>query len=229
MQRIVELAGGAASRIVVVPIASETPLETGQLQAQEFAELGAAQVHFILCEREDADQVENLAALQGATCVFFSGGDQRKLTAALLGTRLLDEIRAVYERGGVIAGTSAGAAVMSRIMITGDEHPISEPPERHIHTAPGFGFIERAIIDQHFLKRERHYRLQSLVARHPELLGIGIDEATAIEVSPDDTFTILGDSCVLVFDAAALPENDVRVAVLAAGLRYCLNQLKVLC
>lgn len=237
MRRIVELAGGTASRVVVIPIASETPAEIGQLQAQEFSALGAGQASFILCRRDDADRPENLALIKQATCVFFSGGDQRKLTAALLGTQLLDQIRRVYGRGGVIAGTSAGAAVMSRIMITGDEHPIPKTetetdragdPSRYIHTAPGFGFIERAIIDQHFLKRDRHYRLLSLVARHPELIGIGIDEATAIEVSPDDTFTTLGDSHVLVFDAAELASAAVRVAVLAAGHRYCLQRQALL-
>lgn len=236
MRRIVDLAGGASARIVVVPTASDAPLEVGALQAQEFLALGVAEAGVLSCRRQDADHPQNLALLARATGVFFSGGDQRKLTATFLGTRMLDAIRALYERGGVVAGTSAGAAVMSRIMITGDEHPIgaepaASPTSRHIHTAPGFGFIDRAIIDQHFLKRSRQYRLRSLVARHPELLGIGIDEATAIVVAPDDTFTTLGDSHVLVFDAPRIPTptTDVRIETLVAGQSYCLNRQRTLC
>lgn len=234
MRRILELAGGAASDIVIIPLASEDPLAVARAQQAELLSLGAGRVDFIRCTREEADAPAHLARLRCATCVFFSGGDQRKLTAALLGTRLLEQIRGVYQRGGVIAGTSAGAAVMSQVMITGDEHPPDGAASgRYIHTASGFGFIDRAIIDQHFLKRGRHYRLHSLVARHPDLIGIGIDEATAIVVAPDDTFTTLGDSEVLVFAAdrtrpvpAAPPHIDV--AVLPAGRRYCLSRQQLL-
>jgi cyanophycinase len=230
MRKIIELAGGAESDIVIFPMASEAPLLVAASQRAELLALGAGRVDFIHCSREDADDPANLIRLRSATCVFFSGGDQRKLTAALLGTRLLELIRAVYRRGGVLSGTSAGAAVMSRIMITGDEHPLdgmTEPSGRYIHTAAGFGFIDRAIIDQHFLKRGRHYRLQSLVARHPELLGIGIDEATAIIVNPDDTFTTLGDSEVLVFAAdrsGAAADARIDIAALSSGKRYCLHR-----
>ena len=105
--------------------------------------------------------------------------------------------------------------------------------DRRIGTADGFGFVEQVIIDQHFLKRGRHYRLQSLALRHPELIGVGIDEATAIVVSPDGTFTILGDSQVVVYDPAATAEYESdaagpRVHVLSAGKRYCMHRQLVL-
>ncbi|MFO0579120.1 MAG: cyanophycinase [Polyangia bacterium] len=236
MRRIVELAGGALSDVVIFPMASEAPLSVAASQRAEFLALGAGRVDSIHCTREDADDPANLLRLRSATCVFFSGGDQRKLTAALLGTRLLEHVRAVYQRGGVLAGTSAGAAVMSRIMITGDEHPLDGQAAggRYIHTASGFGFIDRAIIDQHFLKRGRHYRLSSLIARHPELIGIGIDEATAIIVNPDDTFSTLGDSDVLVFaadrsvDAARTAEPRIDIASLSSGKRFCLSRNQLL-
>jgi cyanophycinase len=237
MRRIVELAGGAQSRIVILPTASEAPIEVALAQKAEFEALGAGHVDFIHCSREDADTEPNLAKMARATGVFFSGGDQRKLAATLLGTRLLASARSVYLNGGVIAGTSAGAAVMSRIMITGDEEPEGAgAAARTIQTSSGFGFLPRAIIDQHFVKRGRHYRLQSLVARHPDHLGIGIDEATAIVVSPDHTFTTIGDSQVLVFGASergtqvadAQPESPrVSVEILASGAKYCLRRQQV--
>jgi cyanophycinase len=231
MQKIIELAGGSASRVVIIPTASETPEQVAQLQKLEFLALGAAAVDIVHCAPTAAQ--EDIKRVARATCVFFSGGDQRKLTAALLDTRLLDEIRALYVRGGVIAGTSAGAAVMSRVMITGDERPLSHrsasetPNGRHIETASGFGFIDRAIIDQHFVKRGRHYRLLNLLTQHPELVGIGIDEATAIVVAPDGTFSILGDSQVLIFDPAQQSAAQ-PVHVLSSGKRYCLNRQLVL-
>lgn len=234
MRRIVELAGGPASNILILPTASEAPYEVALAQKAEFLALGAGHVDFILCSREDADSEENLAKMAAATGVFFSGGDQRQLAAVLLGTKLLAAARGVYLAGGVIAGTSAGAAVMSCIMITGDEEPAeTEPAGRTIHTASGFGFIERAIIDQHFVKRGRHYRLQNLVARHPDHVGIGIDEATAIVVAPDHTFTTLGDSQVLVFGAEKAPGvlqaaprsvPKINVEILSSGSKYCLRR-----
>jgi cyanophycinase len=129
-------------------------------------------------------------------------------------------------------------------MITGDEHALPRSAEdsgtasRFIATASGFGFIDLAIIDQHFVKRGRHYRLLNLATRYPDLLGIGIDEATAIIVAPDGTFSILGDSQVLVFnsshDAAKVDApsegqpREPRVYVLASGKRYCMHRQRIL-
>lgn len=238
MQKIIELAGGAAARLVVISTASETPAEVAFLQQCELQALGAGYVDHFCCAAESCEA--DLSRLREATGVFFSGGDQRKLARSLLGTPALEAIRVIYKRGGVIAGTSAGAAVMSKLMITGDEYlPEGHTDHQHriIHTSDGFGFMEGVIIDQHFVKRSRHYRLRNLISRHPELLGIGIDEATAIVVSPDGTFSTIGESQVLVFTATPRKRpadsslhlvEPVAVTVLAPGSRYSVTEQRLL-
>jgi cyanophycinase len=121
------------------------------------------------------------------------------------GTALLDRVREIHADGGVIAGTSAGAAVMSRIMITGDERLHPDDPAfdtirpNNVVTREGFAFVDLAIIDQHFIARRRHNRLISLVLENPGLVGVGIDEATAIVVGADDRFEVIGEATVVVY------------------------------
>jgi len=150
-----------------------------------------------------------------------------------------------YEAGGVIGGTSAGAAVMSEIMITGDEkrtvdddHAFETIEADNIVTARGFGFIKAVIIDQHFVRRKRHNRLISLVAEHPGILGVGIDESTAIVVNPDDTFDVIGERSVIVYDFSEakvkiFPTKDVgahngRMHILKQDDRFDLKARTIL-
>ena len=157
--------------------------------------MAAKNIDFIYCDNITADVDSNLLKMENVKAVFFSGGDQARLTDALLGTKLLDKIKKVYDDGGVVGGTSAGAAIMSEVMITGDEL-INKDKEDffiviqkgNIKTTEGFGFVKTAIIDQHFVIRKRLNRLISVVLEYPNLLGIGIDESTAIIVNPDSTF-----------------------------------------
>jgi len=210
MRRFVDLAGGPEkARIVVFPMASGIPDTVGREQSASLAALGVRDVRPMNLTREQAMSPDIAALLDGATGVFFSGGDQSRLTLALSGTPVLHKIKELYERGAVIGGTSAGAAVMSALMITGRElrsrdtaNAYSSVMRKNVETAPGFGFIDNAIVDQHFVRRKRHNRLLSLVLEHPALVGIGIDEATAIIVNPDGTFDVAGDGSVFVFDAA---------------------------
>jgi len=208
MNRIVSLAGGAEARIVVIPNASADPVGVGRRQAAELARYGADTVQCLLFDRLNADSLPHLEVIRGVTGIFFSGGDQTRLTRDLNQTRLLAEIHAAYQRGAVIAGTSAGAAVMSAIMITGGElvnrdtsNAFAGIMAKNVATEAGFGFVDEAIIDQHFIKRRRQNRLLSLTLENPHLLGIGIDEATAIVVKPDRTFEVIGENTVMVFDA----------------------------
>lgn len=207
LARIVELAGGPGCRIVVIPMASASPAETGESNARELRDAGCAEVDFVDFDRDTADAPEVLAALDGATGVHFSGGVQDRLLDAMAGSELLERVRAIHRDGGVISGTSAGAAVMSTIMITGDEklHPDGAQFDTiradNVVVREGFGFVDLAIIDQHFIARRRHNRLLSLVLEHPELVGVGIDEATAIVVSGASRFEVLGDGTVMVYDA----------------------------
>ena len=208
MEKIVQLAGGEKAKIVIVPSASSHPLKTALYQKKQFESHNPETVDYILSANNIVDSDSNLEKLDDATGIFFSGGDQRRLSKLLLGTELLDKIKSIYDNGGVIGGTSAGAAVMSKIMITGDElinqdstYSFISIQKENIDTKEGFGFITNAIIDQHFVKRKRYNRLISLVLENPDHVGIGIDESTAIWVKPDNTFEVLGESSVIILDA----------------------------
>jgi len=154
--------------------------------------------------------------MRSAAGIYFAGGDQSRLRDFLMGTPALAAIREAYGRGAVVGGTSAGAAVMSRVMLSGNEllNPGIVSPEEgdnteafsriqlgNIETTEGFGFLEGCVVDHHFVRRKRENRLISVVLEHPQLLGIGIDESTAIVVSAGG-FDVLGESCVIVLDAA---------------------------
>jgi cyanophycinase len=238
MKKIIALAGGTNARIVIVPMASEEPLEVARAQREQFEKLGAPSVAFINCTAAHANADSVLATLRSATGIFFSGGDQNRLKRALWGTKALEEIRGVYRRGGVIAGTSAGAAIQSKIMLTGDEainkdtnNPYGVVQRRNIVTDTGFGFVETMIVDQHFVKRKRQNRLLTLVLEHPETIGVGIDESTCIIVNPDASFDVLGEATVMVFDARAaknirtdernnLAADNMTLHILPSGARF---------
>jgi cyanophycinase len=238
MQRFVELAGGATSTIVVFPMASGYAESVGKNQSDQLTKFGVKRSFYLNIDRVQADNDSIVRLLNEVTGVFFSGGDQSKLTAALKGTKMEKKIAEIHARGGVVGGTSAGAAVMSRIMITGEEliHKDSTASfftiaNGNVETKEGFGFVTEAIIDQHFVVRKRHNRLISLVLEHPSLLGIGIDESTCIIVNSDRTFTVLGESVVIVYDArhasgittvkhGYLSGNGITMSILKSGDRY---------
>lgn len=209
MKRFIQLGNlSADEKIVIFPMASGDPLESGKSMVEEFRSLGIQDVEYHALDREQALDEENVKILENVKRVYFPGGDQSRLTKALVETPLHRKLLEIYEAGGVIGGTSAGAAVMSELMITGDEkrevgdgEAFTKILADNIVVTPGFGFIKTAIIDQHFVTRKRHNRLISLVAEHPDLLGIGIDESTAIIVNPDQTFEVIGDQNVVVYDA----------------------------
>ncbi|HSS44564.1 MAG TPA: cyanophycinase [Thermoanaerobaculia bacterium] len=241
IKRFVELAGGSHAHIVVFPMASEDPT-AGTEQTEEFQQLGAHAERMVLTH-EEADRETSAQRLDGATGIWFGGGDQSNLTKALAGTRTERAIQARYRQGAAIGGTSAGAAAFSSIMLTGDERhiggerPPSDPADslsaymtiarENVITAEGFGFLPGSIVDQHFVRRRRHNRLISLVLEHPELLGLGIDESTAVEVGPDGLWRVLGASVAVVYDARSarvsptgsgpLAATDVRMHILSAG------------
>ena len=121
MQKIVDYAGGPNSKIIVIPNASSDPKESAEYNVEEFKNLGCTNVDYIMFSRADADKDSLVEKLSGATGIFFSGGDQAFLTRDMLGTKLLNKVYEIYNNGGVISGTSAGAAVMSKLMITGNE------------------------------------------------------------------------------------------------------------
>jgi cyanophycinase len=167
--------------------------------------------------REQASDPQSVELLNGATGVYFTGGDQIRVTKALGGTPVHKKLLDLYAGGAVIGGTSAGAALMSKVMITGEERLNKDTVRNflvikkdNVVTVEGMGFLTNVIIDQHFVVRKRHNRLISVVLEHPELVGVGIDESTAIIVRPNGTFEVAGESSVIVYDATHA--SDIRTA-----------------
>jgi cyanophycinase len=246
LHKIIDFAGGKDAKIIVVPNASSEPVESGEYNVEEFRKLGCNNVNYLFCSRDEANQDSIVKKLDGVTGIFFGGGDQAFLTRDLLGTKLLDAIKKIYENGGVVSGTSAGAAVMSKIMITGNElinkdssSAFIDIKKGNIETIEGFGFIKSAIIDQHFIKRKRLNRLISLMIENPTLVGIGIDESTAIIVDKNLDFEVTGEGQVIVFDPSNSGEivtdkngnlgaGNIIMHILVSGSRFSLTQKHIL-
>ena len=213
LKTIIEYSGGVNSKVLVVPFASGVAEETGIKQSEEFRVLGCKSADYIFCEKDSIDSPSSLAKLDGVTAIFFSGGDQVVLSAYLEGTKFLEKIREIYKNGGVVSGTSAGAAIMSRVMLTGEQRSdttnsqiFNTIEKGDVITAKGFGFLDNIVVDQHFLKRKRQIRLISVLMDNPGLRGIGIDEETAIVVKSDNTIEVIGDNKAMLFE----PYNSVN-------------------
>ena len=241
VQAFVDLAGGKGkARIVVFAMASEDGLAGGEEKAQDLRALGA-DARNVYVTRAEAMTDSVAALLDRATGVWFGGGDQARLMAVLVGTPTAAAIWRRYRAGAVIGGTSAGAAVMSTPMITGDERRRGgdRPPtdssavfmtidRGNVITAEGFGFLTRAIVDQHFVRRRRHNRLLSLVLEGPVRLGAGIDESTALVIGPDGRWRVIGASVVVIYDArkarlarsGGLGGSGIVTHILPAGSRF---------
>lgn len=235
MQRFLNLAPGGEAKVLIVPFASGEPELSGLNQREQFVSLGASSCNITLEPRESIDSPESLKMLDGVNAIFFSGGDQNQLTAHLQGTNFLNKIYEIYRAGGVVGGTSAGAAIMSKVMITGREREQDGYSENfasiengRVVTDQGFGFLENIIIDQHFLYRKRENRMFSVLLDNPQLRGIGIDEATAIIVNPNSTIEVLGESKVMIFEptyreqSQKLPSFIIRI--LSSGESYSLME-----
>lgn len=232
MKKLMSLAGEGEKNVLIVPFASGEQEMTGAYQKEQFLSLGANSCEVILCEKEVIDNPENLEKLSGINIIFFSGGDQNVLTDYLSGTEFLSRIKTLYKEGGVIGGTSAGAAVMSSIMITGAEsnpapgnQPFASIERDNVETAQGFGFLDKIIVDQHFLYRKRQNRLFSALLDNPGYRGVGIDESTAIIVKPNNTIEVVGESNVLLFEPINLLSHKESVPaftirILSSGDSY---------
>ncbi len=227
-KRFVELAGGTGkARIAIFQMASTGDDEEAVEVLAEFKLLGAESV-ILNFDRKQAESEAMDVLLSGFTGYWFLGGDQNLLVASLLGTRALRRIEYRYERGAVVGGTSAGASVMTATMLTGQRRAatgrINEDPnavaQRSTEVAFGFGLLPGAIVDQHFSRRSRDNRLVSAVLDHPHLLGVGIDEETALIVRPDGRWEVLGNGHVKIYDARrAYIVNQDEDAVGASGIR----------
>jgi cyanophycinase len=224
LQRFVDLCGGDQADIVVIPTASRMA-DTGARYERVFGELGAGRVAVMDFDtRRDSQEQGRLDRLEQATGIFFTGGNQLRITTLLGGTPVARMIRSQNARGIHVGGTSAGASILSEHMIAfGDEG--SSPIAGSVRLAPGLGLTNRFIIDQHFRQRDRLGRLLTALAYNPFAIGIGLDEDTAAFIGPDNTLEVEGSGAVTVVDAADLQFSSMDQV--EEGQPVCLLGLKI--
>jgi cyanophycinase len=221
------LAGGPSAIVAVLPQSSAEP-DAGDGSVKMWKDAGAREVAKVSFDDREAAA----AALRRATLIWMPGGDQTRFMKAIDGTGLAEVIRERYRAGAVVGGTSAGAAVISEAMITGDADLQSLTAGKTV-LARGLALWPEVIVDQHFLKRQRGNRLISAVLDRPTLVGVGIDESTGVVVR-GSSFEVIGQSSVVVIDprgarvdsmAAGRPVAGVglKLSVLRAGMKYELN------
>ncbi len=235
-RKFVELSGGPDADIVVVPTASQLEA-TGPNYNEIFRELGAGEVEFLsINSRDDCDNPTYIEMLDRATGIFITGGNQLRLSTILGGTPVAQTIRRRNAVGVPVAGTSAGASIMSEHMVAGGSGH-SGPSEDGVSLAPGIGLTNAVIIDQHFTERNRLGRLLSASSYNPFLIGLGIDEDTAAFIDPDNVLEVLGSGTITVVDAGDLTYSSMwqagqgeslsllglKIDILGEGCRYDLS------
>src|ERR1700761_7460611 len=201
LDRFVRVSGGPEANIVVIPTASRMH-ETGPRYEKLFKDLGAAEVAVMDFDtRRDCQEPGRLRRLEEASGIFFTGGNQLRLSTLLGGTPVAKAVRQLNAAGIPVAGTSAGAAFLCEHMIAfGDEG--STPKAGSVRLAPGLGLTNRFIIDQHFRQRDRLGRLLTALAYNPFAVGIGLDEDTAAFITPGNSLEVEGSGGITVVDAA---------------------------
>lgn len=222
-QVFLTLAGGPEAPIVIIPTASEKDTFTGADFDEDFLHRAGANHVTVLHTRDRsvADSEAFVQPLRQARGVWFPGGRQWRLVDAYLGTRMQHELQAVLDRGGVIGGTSAGATILGSYLVRGAREGNSIMMAKGYEQ--GFGFLKSAAIDQHLLTRKREKDLLPVIHAHPELLGIGLDEGTAIVVH-GDLFHVVGPSKVAIYDPSYRPAaNGLPYYFLTSGQKFNLR------
>lgn len=226
-----------SGKLVVCTVATVEPKESFQEYRKIFHDLGVKKIEQLdirIREEGYADKV--VSVLDGATVVFFTGGDQLKITSQLGDSRVYQRIQELFESGGTVAGTSAGASVMSETMLISGASDESHRIDSVLGMAPGLGLIQDVVIDQHFAERGRLGRLLAAITQNPRTLGIGIDENTAVIVTNGDGFEVIGEGAVTVLDGSKVSYSnladekdqmdktlsvfDVKLHMLSAGNRF---------
>lgn len=242
LKEVVYLSGGDNAHIAVVTTATNYPIEVGEEYKRIFYELGADKIETInIVSRKEANRKQIAKILDECTCVFFVGGDQLRISSILGGTKFHDNIKQKLEDGVIIAGTSAGASMMSEVMVVEGEEE-DAPRKCTLKMAPGMGLLEGVIIDQHFNQRGRIGRLLGGVAQNPQTIGFGIDEDTAIIVNNKGNMSVIGSGVVTVIDGKEIgytniseqyPDEplaitNVKIDILPTGYGYDLINKKAI-
>jgi cyanophycinase len=233
LKKFVELGGTEDAEILIMTIATDEVSETIKDYRRVFRRLGARYVKaFDISSREDTSSKRGLSLIESASGIFFTGGNQLDVPALLGGTEMLELIQDRYCAGCIIAGTSAGAAMMSTSMLISGK-PEESPRFGNVEIGPGLDFIKSSIIDTHFSQRGRCGRLMTAVAHYPQDIGIGLDEDTAILVNGSE-FRVLGSGSVIIVDGGPMTHtnlnelqhgellelHDLSLHVLPSGARF---------
>ncbi len=235
LERFHQLCGGNNARIMVIPTASELE-DAGDQYVQLFERMGGKAHATPLNDREDCYSEDVRASMEKTSGIFITGGNQLRLSTIIGGTPVAHGIRRLNATGTPVAGTSAGAAVISEHMIAGGRSR-STPREHGATMAPGLGLTNKVIIDQHFRQRNRIGRLLTALSYNPFASGLGIDENTAVFIDPEGVLEVVGSGAVTVVDPAELSHSSMhdahhmdpitliglKVHILAAGARYDVN------
>ncbi len=239
LKRFVKLCGGRKAHVVIIPTASNLA-DTGEKYIEIFTKIGVKNaVSLPINDRAEAANQDYLQALQQADGIFITGGNQLRLSTILGGTEIATNIRRLNARGVHVAGTSAGAAIMPEHMIAGGSTG-TVPSGNGVNLAPGLGLTNDLLIDQHFSQRDRLGRLLTAISYNPFMLGVGIDEDTAIFIDPNQRFEVVGSGAVTVIDPIdlsyssmsraskddALSMLDLKLHILSKGCCFDIHERK---
>lgn len=218
-----------SGKLVISTLASDYGEELWEVYRKLFSAMGVKHIkHLDINHRDESSRDPRLDMLADAKAVFFTGGDQLRITTRLGGSAVAERIEEIYRQGGIVAGTSAGATALGEMMLVGHPGGGINKVGDVLHMTTGLGLAKNMIIDQHFSERGRIRRLLGAVAQNPRMLGIGIDEDTAVAVENDGKFYALGSGAVYVVDGHDLSYTNISEASFSRALSVFGVKLHVL-
>ena len=227
LREFVRRAGGREAKIVIMTVATGLPGEVGNDYRRIFSDMGVNIIDVVDTERrEDVDDSRDLEVIENSTGVFFTGGDQSRITDLLKDTETDKLLHQKFTQGLVIGGTSAGAAMMPDIMIVEGESE-TNPRVDSVTLEPGMGFLSQVAIDQHFAQRGRLGRFISALIQQPAVLGFGIDENTAIAVDGNEV-EVIGEGAVTIIDVSDIEYTNLKETLHDESLAICGAKIHIL-
>jgi len=225
MAKFIEQSGGETGQILVITWASGEPEESFKAFNKDVASLSKVKVEKApFAPLTSESKAVLLNQLKSAKGIFFTGGDQNRIMTVLQDEELFNTLHNYYKKGVLFGGTSAGTAIMTPIMITG-EGDFKVIDGDKVEVKKGLGLLPNVIVDQHFIKRQRQNRLIGLILKNPEQLGVGIDENTALYIENNRTAEVLGESRVMIFEALK-SRNEMKFLLMETGEKYDLQKRK---